>query len=253
MLTKQNIGLINTLFHAIGEDLGLLSVLHAAELEVKTIAELKALGFPNGLGLHLKSRRSVKTLKQLSKVVQRWPDKVEIDFLHNLDAEFTAIYLSAQIGVSPQESYWLDEEQLVMQKQMFQVRELYQVHGLRVDNWRLRADDHLVNELNFLTKILGEKIYQNKLEVAARFLDDHLLQWIDQFADIVAERSESAFYRGLALLTASYCNELRDLLELILDQPRPSPDQIKMRLNESIAKAVKVAPPTFGAASGPTW
>jgi TorA maturation chaperone TorD len=49
------------------------------------------------------------------------------------------------------------------------------------------------------------------------------LRWIEEFAERVADRCSTRFYAGLALLTAAYLDELRDLLARLLDQPRPAP------------------------------
>lgn len=251
MHAKPDPSSIAIVSQAIGDDLALLSALHATELEAQTLSELKALGFPNNLGLNLNSEPSADILNHLSRVTAQWPDQADSSYMDNLAADYAAIYLNAQIGASPHESFWLDEEHLVMQKPMFQVRDQYQRQGLCVENWRSRADDHIVNELNFLAEMVKADMGQGKLAVAASFLDEHLLRWIDEFANRVAARSESDFYSGLALLTAVYCDELRSLLEVILLQPRPSKEEIEARMNEKEPDSVKVAPPLPGI--GPSW
>ena len=252
MSAKINPEDVNALTQAVSDDLALLSALQATELEVQTLAELKNLGFPAGLGLNLRSEKATSILNHLESVVTNWPEKPDSAYLDDLAADFAAIYLNGQFGASPHESYWLDEDHLVMQKPMFEVRELYQAHGMAVENWRSRADDHIVIELNFLAEIIkaGD---QNNLNVAATFLDEHLLRWVDQFAGRVASHSESDFYTGLTLLTAVYCDELRDLLAVMLDEPRPDPAEIELKMREKQKEAIKVAPPQFGPGSGPTF
>lgn len=241
------------LTQAIRDDLALLSALQATELEAETLAEIKALGFPDGLGLHLKSAESIDVLNRLSELVQQWPDKADSNCLTNLAVDFAAIYLNAQTGASPHESFWIDEERLLMQKPMFEVRDRYFEQGMKVKNWRSRADDHIVNELNFLANVIEIKNDSNTLSIAARFLDEHLLRWIGQFSDRVASHSESDFYSGLALLTTAYCEELRDLLAVILNKPRPKPKEIETRMKEKYAEPIRVAPPQIGSGAGPTW
>lgn len=253
MSIKLNSDIVTELTQAINDDLMLLSALHATELEAQTLTELKELGFPDGLGLCLDSDQSTKILNHLNKVVQHWPDIVDSAYLDALAADYAAIYLNAQVGASPHESFWLDEERLVMQKPMFEVRDCYREQGMQVENWQHCSDDHIVNELNFLAEIIKTAPEQNTLSVAARFLDEHILLWFGQFADRVAAFSESDFYSGLALLTADYCEELRDLLVVITDEPRPSPEELKARMSTKPAVAVKVAPPQHGTGTGPTW
>ncbi len=244
---------INALTQAVSDDLALLNALQATELEAQTLAELKFLGFPEGLGLNLGSEKATSILNHLESVVANWPDEPDSACLDDLAADFAAIYLNGQFGASPHESYWLDEDHLVMQKPMFEVRKLYQAHGMAVENWRNRADDHIVIELNFLAEIVKMTGDQNNLSVAATFLDEHLLRWVDQFAGRVASHSESDFYTGLTLLTAVYCDELRDLLAVMLDEPRPDPAEIELKMREKLKEAIKVAPPQFGPESGPTF
>ena len=253
MPTKNNSEALITLSHAIGDDLALLSALQATELEAQTLKELKNLGFPGGLGLNLRSEKADSILNHLHSIVKNWPDEPDSACLDDLAADFAAIYLNGQFGASPHESYWLDEDHLVMQKPMFEVRELYQAHGMEVENWRSRADDHIVIELNFLAEIIKAGKQQDNLNVAATFLDEHLLRWVDQFAGRVASHSESDFYIGLTLLTAVYCDELRDLLAEILGEPRPDPAEIETKMREKQKESIKVAPPQFGPESGPTF
>ena len=244
---------ITTLTQAISDDLTLISALQATELEAQTLTELKKLGFPDGLGLCLRSEKSITILNHLRSVVQQWPDKTGSTLLNDLAVDFTAIYLTAQLGAAPSESYWLDEEQLVMQKPMFEVRDLYREHGFKVENWRSRADDHLINELNFLSQIIGLDPALDKLPVAANFLDEHLLRWLGEFSERVAGRCEGDFYSGLVLLTAAYCEELRDLLAIILEDPRPSREEVEARIKERAPKEDKLRLPECGSGSGPTW
>lgn len=253
MSIKLDSDIVTDLSQAISDDLVLLSALHAMELKAQTLAELKELGFPVGLGLCLNSDQSTKILHHLNEVVQNWPDNADSAYLDALAADYAAIYLNAQIGASPHESFWLDEEQLVMQKPMFEVRDCYREQGMQVENWQRCADDHIVNELNFLAEVIKTAQEQDTLSVAAHFLDEHLLRWSGQFADRVAAFSESDFYSGLALLTAAYCEELRDLLAVILDLPRPSPEELDARMSAKQTEPVKVAPPKHASGTGPTW
>ena len=65
---------------------------------------------------------------------------------------------------------------------MFKVREWYKQYGLQVENWRLRPDDHLVCQLQFIAHLLSLDNDGDKLREIAQFLDEHLLLWIRDFA-----------------------------------------------------------------------
>ncbi|QLP96222.1 MAG: molecular chaperone TorD family protein [Rhodoblastus sp.] len=125
-----------------------------------------------------------------------------------LAAEFAAIHLTNGYDASPSESVWRDEDHLERQEAMFRAREWYARHGVKAPNWRVRADDHLVNELQFLALLLRGGGSRDDLGEAARFLRDHLLVWTPLFADRVAARCRLQLYAGLSLALAIYLRRL---------------------------------------------
>ena len=95
------------------------------------------------------------------------------------------------------------------------MREAYAEAGLGVPDWRQRPDDHLVFQLQFVASLLDAATV-DACRRAARFLDDHTLRWLPEFAERVAHRAGTPFYAGLAMLTAIYVDELRDVLGRIV-------------------------------------
>jgi hypothetical protein len=86
---------------------------------------------------------------------------------------------------------------------------------------------------------------------AARFLDEHLLRWLEEFGDRVALRCATPFYAGLALLTTSYLDALRNFLAFLLGAPRPAPEEIAGRMK---AEPQTVEPPSaYVPGSSPSW
>lgn len=218
---------IYPLFQAIADDLNLLVILHGEELNPERLLQLKDVAFPAHLGLSLKSERAIPVLQAMSEAVTNWPENPRPDQLDRLHVDFANIYLNYVYRASPEESVWVDDDHLAMQQSMFDVREIYQRHGLEAANWRLRPDDHLVSQLQFTAHILTHEPDTETLEELAHFLDNHLLRWLPYFSQRVAQRSETEFYASLALLTGLYCEELRDLLALILDQSRTPPEPLE--------------------------
>ena len=90
------------------------------------------------------------------------------------------------------------------------------------------------------------------LAEASDFLDEHLLRWIDQFAERVALRGDTRFYAGLALLTAAYLQELRDLLADPLGYPRPAPEELETRLTAADFPTLDAEGP-FVPGAAPGW
>ncbi|SEA74768.1 Nitrate reductase delta subunit [Thiothrix caldifontis] len=213
----------------IAHDLRLLADLHATELTRERIQALRAMEFP---------------------ATNEFPPEIPENLLDELACDFADIYLHGKFHSSPQESVWLDDEELVCQQPMFEVREWYARYGLAVPNWRRMADDHLVNQLLFVAFLLEKATVDNNLQLlaeAARFLDEHLLRWLLPFAHRVAQRCATALYAELAVETAMYVEHTRDLLAETLGVPRLSHEEVEVQLQaqqlaESLPQPVKFYP-----------
>jgi len=83
-------------------------------------------------------------------------------------------------------------------------------------------------------------------------MDEHLLRWIGEFARRIGQRCSTRFYAGLALLTAAYLDELRDLLAELTDDPRPTPEEIEERMKPKLSMPV-AGPESFVPGAAPSW
>lgn len=227
-------------------DLMTIAMLHDRELSDEARVALQHDCFPNGLAFRLASEPAGSAIEILAQAVTSLGGDGQT--ADELAADFAAIYLNHGYAASPCESVWIDEEGLAMQQPMFQVREFYARHGLSAQDWRKRTDDHLVHQLHFLTTMLERGDFAE----AARFLDEHSLRWIPDFALRVSARAETPFYAGLALLTAAYLEELRDVLAQILEQPRPSSDEIERRMKPK-RETVLPMPSSYVPGSALSW
>jgi TorA maturation chaperone TorD len=238
---------------AVAEDLLALARLHDRELDSELIHLLWRDCYEDFLGLRLQRERASAALGLLREGLTEIPTELCQASLDRLAADYADIYLTYGLRASPCESVWLDDDNLTLQEPMFRVRAWYGRHGLAVEDWRKRSDDHLVNELRFMAHLLdGETEPPVALEEVARFLDEHPLCWIDQFADRVAKRCATRFYAGLALLTAAYLDELRDLLAELLGSPRPTAEEIEGRTDPAVPVPLEVDGPYLPGAA-PSW
>ena len=199
---------------------GRLQRMKSQPLSAEAVQALKKESFPHSLALRLQSDRGGELVDMLSAAVTTM--SVGQADLDELAADFASIYLNHGYGASPYESVWLDEDGLAMQQPMFDVRESYARHGLSAPDWRKRADDHVVFQLQFIATML-EAEDGIGLPHVVRFLDKHTLRWMPDFATRVGQRAATPFYAGLAMLTATYLDELRDVLALAnaaVDGPR---------------------------------
>ncbi|MGI9452016.1 MAG: TorD/DmsD family molecular chaperone, partial [Geminicoccaceae bacterium] len=80
----------------------------------------------------------------------------------------------------------------------------------------------------------------------------HLLRWIDRFAEQVKARCATPYFTGVATLTAAYVDELRGLLAEILDEPRPTAEEMEARMQPEKPGPCG-APAPYVPGSGPGW
>ena len=231
-------------------DLLTLAQLHDRELDVPTVAALKQEQFPASLGLRLQSTTGLEALDMLASVVA----ELEFDSRQQDEhaADFAAIYLTHGMSASPCESVWVDEEGLAMQSAMFSVRDCYARFGWQAHDWRKRTVDHLVRQLPFIAELLGGDDEDVLVDVAG-FLDEHTLRWLPDFAERVAQRCATPFYAGLCMLTASYLDELRDILATILDKPRPSAEEIAQLSMTEVEETPLPMPGPYVPGRSPSW
>jgi len=240
--------------HEVSDDLMTLAVLHDSEITGERIEQLRAVEFPDGLALKLESARGIEALKIMRYAVECLPVADDREAIDALVVDYADIYLTYKLRASPCESVWLDEDGLIMQEPMFQVRDWYQRHGLAAKNWRERNDDHLVLQLEFIAHLLGSGAGTEKLTDAAAFMDEHLLRWVTHFGERVASRGATPFYAGLAVLTAAYVDELRDLIAQLLDEPRPTPEEIEARMKpRELHGEFQDIPIASTPANSPSW
>lgn len=212
---------------SIAADLAFLAFLHDREPDAETLKRLAACPLAEWLGLRLISDPAKQALSLLDGALSRVPSDPDSQLLDDLAADYANIYLTYAYRASPNESVWVDEDGLERQASMFAVRKWYEHYNLGAEDWRERADDHLVLQLQFLSFLFGAQKLDHSLSDAARFMDAHLLLWIHDFAERVSNRAETPFYAGLALLTAAYVEELRDYLNSATGVGRPVPNEDK--------------------------
>ena len=234
---------------AVALDLDILALLHNAELDDATIARLAEAGFPGELGLQLESPAAGAALDLTRRAFAALEQPLGQSARDELAADYAAIYLTYGYQASPCESVWLDQENLGMQAPMFQVRAFYRLFDRAAENWRMRPDDHLCLELQFLAALLRDT-HPEALPEAARFLDEHLLRWLPLFARRVTSRCATPLYAGAASLTEAYCEELRDLLAGVLGQPRPSSEEVESRMKPRTSHLPTLA---YLPGSAPGW
>jgi TorA maturation chaperone TorD len=221
---------------AVASDLRQLAILHSRELTSEDLHGLIENNFPESLGFRLTSENGKSCLDFVQKSLENMKE-INQQLIDELAMDFAGIYLNHQYQVSPCESVWFDDENLVFQEAMFAVRECYNKYALEAENWRVMPDDETKETL---------------LELC-RFLDEHILRWIDRFAAKVNKRCLTQFYAGINILTAQYLDEMRNMLAELLEIPRETPEQIEKRLAREKSKPELVVPLKFMPGVSPSW
>lgn len=253
----DSVSLIPLFCQTAAADLRLLADLNAVELTEERIKELQTQQFPDCLGLSLLHADAPAIAEQLRVLLNEWQPSIPSKDLDALACDFASIYLNGSLHSYPSESVWIDDEELTCQQPMFQVRECYEKHGLAVPNWRMMADDHLVNELLFVATLLEKAASseqpQSLLKEAAWFMDEHLLRWLLPFGQRVAKRCDTPFYASLALLTAFYGEQVRDHLADILETPRRSHEDIETEIKARRRMNAPAQPIRYVPGVAPSW
>jgi putative dimethyl sulfoxide reductase chaperone len=235
---------------ALADDLEGLARLHDREIDRALVDALVEVGFPDNFALlpadDVRTAMRAAAL-ELHAAGDQWRDE--------LAADFAGIYLNGACGASPYESVWLTDEHLTCQLPMFEMRALYDAAGLTVDDWRKRYDDHFVLQFQYLAHCLRDP--QVPLERIGALLDEHVGHWFGDFAQAVANRAGTDFYRVLALLTADWLERLRALVEEVTGESRTPRDAMAERIRKKLALATgELAPVKFvpgGGANEPGW
>ncbi len=215
---------------ALAEDAATLALLHDRELTPSVLADLRQLGFPANLGMVPDGEACLAAFELMRMAVLSSRPAHDTAALDELAADFAGIYLTGAFGASPCESYWLSDDHLVCQDSMFDLRAIYAEHGLAAPDWRKRPDDHLVFQLQFFARRLAAAVSDEDWRALAEFMDFHLLRWLPDFARRVADRCATMFYAALALLTDAWFEQVRTLIADQLGEPRPSREEITLRL-----------------------
>lgn len=235
------------LLAALADDLDQLIRLHDRELDVETLAALRATDFPAGLALPPDGEAGAVAYANMAAAL------AEPTSLDELAADYAAIYLNNSLSASPYESVWLSDDHLACAAPMFELRDLYAAAGLQAADWRSRFDDHFVLQLQYLHRIFLAESFA--AEAATCFIDEHLGYWFPDFAQRVSMLCATPFYAALAELTHVWLQRLRAVLAELYDLPVPSRDVMSARINRKLAlDKAEVAPIRFmPGGRGPSW
>ncbi|WBU54208.1 molecular chaperone [Paracoccus sp. SCSIO 75233] len=191
--------------------LGLLIRLLDREPDAELLSALKEMRAGDFYAELLPVGRGHEAGLALQSALDSLPDAPDQQVLDLLAADFADCFLTHGYRLSPNGSVWMMEERLERQLPMFEVREWYAHYGLEVPDWRIRSDDHLVHQLQFVQHLM-ELSEQVALVDAAHFMDRHVLPWAPEMGRRMAQRCATPLYAATGALVADLLPVLRELL-----------------------------------------
>lgn len=152
----------------------------------------------------------------------------EGDRRSQLAVEYARIFLAAGVYAReeqtavPYESVFTSEEHVVMGASRDDVVAWFAEDGFRVDPELHEPEDHLSFELEYLSVMNGraaallrendrEGLAEN-VRRQARFIDEHLLNWVGPLAEVAANFAKTAFYLGMLEVAQGALEQTRTLL-----------------------------------------
>lgn len=242
---------IEQIVDGICDDVRTLAMLHDAELSCGALQTLKEINFPDSMSLLPWGKDGRMARQAMREAIAALPDDAGERDLDELAADYAEIYITGALGASPYESVWTDDDHLICQDAMFELRALYARLGFATPNWRKRPDDHLVLQLLYIAEAAVAARTPVDWRNLANALDMHLMQWLPEFSARIVARSRSQFYTSLAVLTCTWIETLRSLIAAYLGEPRPQRETLRKprRSQQHEVAPIHFVPGT----SGPSW
>lgn len=150
-------------------------------------------------------------------------DEAAADEDDRLRSEYTRLFLGPEkLPAPPWESVYVNGEPLLFQESTLVVREAYRRSGYVSAGYPREADDHVAIELDFMATLAAKTCEaaagdRGALEAQRAFLEEHLLAWIDSFAERLGScDTVSGFYPSFARLAALACRRDAGVLKELL-------------------------------------
>lgn len=194
-----------------------LARLFAQELTPQLISKLAKMTYPT----QCKNEAMAEGYQLMG---QYFKQHQQAEIPDDLACDYAKVFLGAGEtkgnAAFPYESVYTSAEKLVMQEAWVEVKKIYQNQGLALNTEMADIkEDHLAMELKFMCRLAQKEPQQAHLQEQQTFLQNHLLNWIDDFAQDVAKFSQTDFYKGAALLTKGYLHEDAKELKTMMTTP----------------------------------
>lgn len=162
------------------------------------------------LGLLLDENESVPHLELLRDLSQEISTNAE-GLLDRLITEYTYLLIGpGKLPAPPWESVYVTKERLIFTESTIKVRSAYLEYQFLPANYPHEADDHIAIELDFMLRLSklslehfengNTKKFEKVLSDQKVFLEEHLLNWVGDFANQIQSSKTHYFYPQMASL-----------------------------------------------------
>lgn len=169
----------------------------------------------------------MKSLETLNEFFL-WYRKVDEGTLEQVKDEYTRLFLGPEELVAPPwESVYVSKEPLLFQRNTLEVRKRYRSFGFIPAEYPHVADDHLALELDFmgcLSEMANKACTQGEIEEAKRllrgqknFMNEHLLNWVPDFAQRIQKSRTKIFYPNTAVLASEFLKKTDQAISEIIE------------------------------------
>lgn len=125
--------------------------------------------------------------------------------------DYDSLFLGSDFHLSPHESlhnYPLGETPRLWGKAASDVQAFYRSAGLMIDEESEVIPDHLGLELLFMSYLIEHDL----VEQQRKFMDEHLLPWVNEYCDEVERHAATTFYKEVAILLREFVvSDIREL------------------------------------------
>lgn len=136
-------------------------------------------------------------------------------FLDEARAEYTALFIGPAKAIAPfWESVYLDPRELLFLESTADVRNRYEAEGYRVGTTTREAEDSIAFELDFMACLAERTIaafrdgdgqeFARLVRVQQAFEQDHMLDWLPQFAERAKGVPSACLYPMLCAAVAAF-------------------------------------------------
>jgi TorA maturation chaperone TorD len=125
------------------------------------------------------------------------------DSIEEIKRDFIRLFLGPDLHLSPHESlhnYPLGEIPRLWGRATEEVQAMYHSAGLMIDDESDLIPDHLGVELLFMSYL----VENDRVEQQRKFMDEHLLLWIEEYCGEVEKHAVTTFYKEVAILLKEF-------------------------------------------------